>query len=133
MTSLPKRKKRKPAYSDSYLNQLWTKAVAAEKGTMCCNPECANPAGATHHIIKRRYKVLKYDAKNGLPLCAVCHPVADRNSAWALSLVSEEDREYLAEMGKWTLDDWLQHTGQTRDEFLTGEANELKRIIGGGR
>jgi hypothetical protein len=131
--TIPKRGKRRPAYSDSYLNQLWTKAVRVQKGEMCCNPECRNPATGTHHLIKRRYKVLKYDVKNGLPLCSVCHPIADRNSAWALSLVSEEDREYLGELGKFTLDDYLAYMGKTRDEFLAGEAAELKRIIEEGR
>ena len=117
--------------TDRYLMTLWSKAVRAQKGIMCRNPECMNPAHGTHHIIKRRYRVLRYDARNGLPLCLVCHPIADRNSAWALSLITEEDREYLEEMGMWNLQDWLATSKQTRDEFLKQEADELKAIIKG--
>ena len=131
MTPQPKRKRKKPAYSDGYLCELWSKAVRVQKGEMCNAPGCVARATGTHHIIKRRYKVLKYDARNGIPLCSICHPMADRNSAWALSLVGESDRLYLEDMGKYTLDDWLTVSRQTRDEFLRGEAEELKRIIGG--
>ena len=115
--------------TDRYLMQLWSRAVRAQKGSYCNNPECRRPASGTHHIIKRRYRVLRYDVRNGLPLCSACHPMADRNSAWALSLISEDDREYLAEMGRYTLPEWLQFTGETRAEFLESEAAELKRII----
>ena len=117
--------------TDRYLMHLWSKAVRAEKGEYCRNPECGNLGHSTHHIVKRRYRVLRYDVKNGLPLCAMCHPIADRNVAWALSLIPAGDREYLTEMGIYTLPEWLSLNHITRDEFLEQEAAELKRIIAG--
>ena len=115
--------------TERYLDHLWSQAVRAQKGERCAN--CGNPAGGVHHLIKRRYKVLRWDLRNGVPLCAVCHPIADRNSAWALLLVDREDREYLAQVGMYNLQDWLQIHKLTRDEFLRGEADDLKRVIKG--
>ena len=117
--------------TDRYLCGLWSKAVRILKGDVCVN--CGAPAHSVHHILKRRYIVTRYDVKNGLPLCAVCHRIADRNSEFALSLLDAEDREYLKQMGMYTLKDWLMRTGQSRDEFLAGEADELKSIIRGVR
>ena len=118
--------------TDRYLMTLWSKAVRVLKGEVCNACKSAMAQG-THHIIKRRYRVLRYDVKNGIPLCAHCHPIADRNSAWALSLIPEEDREYLEEMGMWNLQAWLVTSEQSRAEFLEQEADELKAIIAGGR
>lgn len=119
--------------TDRWLMDLWSRAVRAIKGDQCFNPECSRPAHSIHHIIKRRYRVLRCDVKNGIPLCVVCHPKADRNAAFVLDMISEGDRAYLADMGVHTLKDWLTKTCQTREEFLQGEADELKDIIRGAR
>jgi len=115
--------------TEGYLDSLWSQAIRARKGEFCCNPGCPNPAGGVHHIIKRRYKVLRWDARNGIPLCSICHPIADRNSAWALSLISAADRKYLEQMGVYVLQDWLKINGLTRDEFMQQKADECKAII----
>lgn len=54
------------------LEKLWTIAVYEKEGERCI--VCGKPATATHHIIRRRRSLsLKYDVKNGVPLCAGCH------------------------------------------------------------
>lgn len=115
--------------SDKYLSSLWSKAVRAEKGLRCV--KCGTNAHSVHHIIKRRYMVLRYDPKNGVPLCTMCHPIADRNTEFAMQLIPDADRGYLADMGMYTLKDWLQVSRQSRAEFLKGCADELKGIIKG--
>jgi len=115
--------------TDRYLTTLWSKAVRTLKGEYCRNPECSELAQGTHHIIKRRYRVLRYDVKNGIPLCMRCHPIADRSAPWALTLIPREDADYLTQMSVYTLPEWLSINHQTRDEFLEQEADELKRII----
>jgi hypothetical protein len=115
--------------TDSTLNKLWSRAVRAMRGNYCLS--CGAPAHSCHHIIKRRYIVTKYDATNGIPLCQECHRIADRNSEFALQLVSDSDRLYLKEMGMYTLKDWLMKEGQTRDEFMEIEGEALKLIIQG--
>ena len=115
--------------TDRYLQGQWSKGVRATKGEICLH--CGNPAHSCHHIIKRRYMVLRYDMKNGIPLCSTCHRVADRNTGFALGLIDVEDAEYLNQMGMHTLKDWLMLTHQTRDEFLKGCADELKAAING--
>lgn len=127
MTPQPKLKRKKPAYSDGYLMKLWRQAVRKQKGDRCLN--CGAPATGTHHIIKRRFRVLRYDVLNGVPLCSVCHPIADRSQQFALELVSREDRDYLAQMGVYTLPEWLSINRMTHDEFLKAEAEGLKELL----
>ncbi len=117
--------------TDRHLCKLWSNAVRIQKGVLCSNPMCGKLASGTHHIVKRRYMVTRYDVKNGLPLCPTCHPIADRNSEFAMRMISAEDRDYLADMGMHTLKDWLLITRQSRDEFMQGCADELKAIIKG--
>ena len=114
--------------TDRWLMKLWSEAVRVQKGDACYNLECRKPAHSVHHIVKRRYRTLRYDAKNGVPLCAACHPIADRNTAFVLAMISDEDAEYLESMGRHTFKEWLVVSGQSQREFLTGEANELKEI-----
>ena len=115
--------------TDRYLDGLWSKAVRAIKGECCANPMCGKQASGVHHIIKRRYKVTRWDVKNGIPLCPTCHPIADRNTGFALSLITGEDADYLNVQGMHTLKDWLAISQQTREEFMKGCAVELKELI----
>ena len=115
--------------TERYLDHLWSCAVLAQKGERCVN--CGNPAGGVHHIVKRRYKVLRWDVKNGVPLCSICHPIADRSQQFALDMIPEDEREYIRDMSMYVLQDWLRIHGLTRDEFMRGEAEDLKRVIKG--
>ena len=115
--------------TDRYLIDLWSKAVRTEKGEFCYNPECDKQASGMHHILKRKWVVTRYKVQNGIPLCPICHPKADRNSAWALSMVPQSDRDYLARMGIYTMPEWLKINGLSRAEFEKQEADTLKEII----
>jgi hypothetical protein len=117
--------------TDRYLIDLWSQAVRAQKGTYCFNPECGNQASGVHHIVKRRHAVTRYDPINGVPLCSVCHPKADRSQQWALSLIPEYEREHLANMSVLLLQDYLQYELLTRKEWHTRTAAMLRDIIKG--
>lgn len=115
--------------NDTYLVNLWSQAVRAQKGTYCFNPECSNQAGAVHHIVRRRHAVTRYDPVNGIPLCAECHRKADRSQQWALSLIPEYEREHLANMSVLLLQDYLQYELLTRKEWHARTAAMLREII----
>jgi len=117
--------------NDRYLCKLWSDACRKINGDMCANPMCGKPAHSVHHVIKRRYLVTRYDPQNGLPLCANCHRIADRNSEFAMRMLPDGSREYLADMGMYTLKDWLAIVQQSRAEFDKQCAQELREIING--
>ena len=114
-----------------YMLQLWRKAVRIKKGERCCNPECGNMASGCHHLIKVRYRTTAYRAENGIPLCAICHPIADRSPQFALGMISEIDYNFIKQRSIYNLQEWLTINHMSREEFLKSEADELKRIIKG--
>ena len=114
-----------------YMLQLWRKAVRIKKGERCCNPECGNMASGCHHLIKVRYRTTAYRAENGIPLCAICHPIADRSPQFALDMISEIDYNFIKQRSIYNLQEWLTINHMSREEFLKSEADELKRIIKG--
>jgi hypothetical protein len=71
--SLVKRRKKKSGrVGDGTLQAYWRKAVLKEWHYHCAlcgtsdNLQC-------HHIVKRLYKVLRNDWRNGIALCVKCH------------------------------------------------------------
>lgn len=131
MNPQPKRKRKKPAYSDGYLMQLWRQAVRVLKGDRCLN--CGAPMVETHHLIHRSggHKLLHYDPRNGIPLCRECHDLAHRSPPLAMEWVSVEDAHYVTDMACYRLVEWLSINHMTRDEWLTQQAETLKGIIKG--
>jgi hypothetical protein len=117
--------------TDRYLVDLWSHAVRAQKGERCFNPECSNQASGVHHIIKRRHAVTRYDPINGVPLCSVCHPKADRSQQWALSLIPEHEQEHLMDWSMYTLQEYLKIAKLTRAEWHARTAAMLREIIKG--
>lgn len=54
------------------LEKMWHIAVFMREGNRCI--VCGKPATDAHHIIRRSQSLaLKYDLKNGVPLCRACH------------------------------------------------------------
>lgn len=69
--------KKRKLYSDSYLMKLWREAVLNFWGNRC--GFCGHPIEEElqcHHIVYRRHKILKWNWRNGIPLCYKCHRVA---------------------------------------------------------
>ena len=120
-------------YSDSYLQGLWRKAVKAHWGERCV--KCKAEPVQCHHIIKRRYAVLRNDWKNGIPLCAKCHNWIETlpGSDWLYWTLGEDHRMYLATRERVNIKDHLVQHGITRKEFDQRTAERLKEKIAEGR
>ncbi len=110
----------------------WRKAVRASKGEWCYTMGCRNPASGCHHLIKVRYRTTAYRVENGIPLCAVCHPIADRSPQFALDMIPQKDYDFIKDRAMYNLQEWRRKEGQTLDEFHKSEVDELKRIISEG-
>ena len=114
--------------NDKYLLALWSKAVRAQKGTGCYNPECSNQAHSVHHIIRVGHKLTRYDVRNGIPLCAECHRRAQRAIGWDMDMIPADEKTYLQWAANINIKDWYLDVGLTRAEFEKGEAARLKEI-----
>lgn len=117
-------------YSDSYLQQLWRKAVKKYRGDRCAI--CYKTPVEIHHIVKRRNAILRHDYRNGIPLCKDCH-----NKAHTIELTNDiyslinDDIDYLMGKEAWLFKDYLVKNGMTKKEFLEEKVKELKGVIGG--
>ena len=114
------------APSDSYLQQLWRRAVKAVHGEGCIL--CGAQPVECHHIVKRRHAILRHDWRNGIPLCAACHSKADTISGRA-AIGEHVNVEYLQRFEHEIFKGHLKDIGKTRAEFLHAELDELKRVI----
>ena len=110
-------------YSDSYMQNLWRKAVQAHWNYRCAR--CGAAEGQCHHIVPRRKAILRNDWRNGILLCVECHRWAHTLAGrrWVESVV---DIDYLTERDV-ILTDWLQDNGMSRNEFDRAVVAELKR------
>lgn len=111
--------------SDSTLMAWWRKAVKAVHGDRCIL--CGKTPVECHHIIKRRKALLRYDWRNGVPLCAECHAEAD-TIAGRNHIGQYVDVEYLSHNENRVLKDHLTEYAKSRTEFLTDELDELKAV-----
>ena len=109
-------------YSDSYLMQMWRRAVKAQRGECCAR--CGRPDVECHHVIRRGKGVLRHDWRNGLPLCTGCHAWADTYDGrqWVESQV---DMEYLRAHDV-VMTDYLIDCGLSRREFDLYMMRDLK-------
>ncbi len=54
------------------MDRMWSHLIFATYGNRCVL--CGKPAVDSHHIIRRsKSNALRYDIKNGVPLCKGCH------------------------------------------------------------
>ena len=111
------------------LDRWWSKAVLATYGSQCVDPECNQPAGGCHHVNKRRYLITRWEFINGLPLCQKHHMKADQDRNYALSLKTEQAREYLEDIHFVSLKENLP-TDQSVAEYKIAQLRFLKEICG---
>lgn len=116
----------KRGYSDSYLQQWWRRAVKAYHGEYCVR--CGNEPVECHHIVKRRYSVLRNDWRNGLPLCQDCHAWVERTVAGRRWAENQVDIVHL-ERKDINLKQYLTERGMTRSEFDKEQLSELRRVV----
>lgn len=138
MTELKKKpKKRKKSKPEPYESQLWRKAVKAFHGDRCVfigddEIECDNIIEC-HHIIPRRDGLLKYDYKNGIPLCKGHHSIAQtiQGREMIRNFIGEDQWQYLKKMELYPKKQYLQDNRLSEKEFLLKKREELKSIISG--
>ncbi len=118
-----KRKKKRWSVAESTLLTLWREKVKRIRGNRCAR--CGNTPVECHHAVHRSRKVLAWDYRNGIPLCAECHLWAHtlEGSEWVLDQL---DREYLTAMDRFDLSQWCAQNGITKDEFRQQKKAELK-------
>ena len=119
------------AYSDRYMLKLFREAVIAWHGERCVF--CGRSPVQIHHIIKRKHWLLRYDLKNGLPLCIPCHNQAETLyfRKKIIDFIGPDWISYLDRMELQFKKQYLQDNNMSENEFLKMRANELKEIIKG--
>lgn len=53
----------------------WKRRVADRDNGIC--QHCGKPAVDPHHVLKRRYRLVKLETDNGISLCRFCHDWAE--------------------------------------------------------
>jgi hypothetical protein len=123
--------------TDRHLMKLWRKAVLLKNNNQCIF--CGNSnidELECHHFIRRRVSVLRWDWKNGFPLCnslteKKCHIIADTmmGRQKLINIMGEDRFEYLALSEKITKKDYCLAHGLSQKEFEKMFYDELKKII----
>ena len=118
--------------SDGNLMRLWRKAVLKKNMNRCFI--CGNTDTDIidcHHIVKRRHKILRYDFRNGVPVCRIgCHNRLDSIAGLKmLESMRPFDIIHVKEFENMTYKDYLQKHEMTNTEFLQQKKKELEDII----
>lgn len=116
--------------SDSRLMSLWRKAVLAHNHHQCLL--CGRSGDSNlqcHHVIARRRKYLRYDYRNGVPLCVSCHQrchtkTGDRE----LSRVFRH-YDYCLDNENVIIKNYLVNRGMTDTDFMLEKKKELMYVI----
>jgi len=123
--------------TDRYLCDLFRQAVLLKNNNRCifCGNSNINEL-EVHHFIHRRIRVLRWDWRNGFPLCNSltankCHIKADTmlGRQKLINIMGEERFEYLANSEKITKKDYCLAHCLSNKEFEMIFYNELKEII----
>ncbi len=121
---------KKRSVSEGYLDGLFSKAVRIKAHGICA--KCGGQGSQAHHIIKRRFKVLRWDVNNGVWLCPACHQWVHNDIRGLTWQVEHANMDYLAEHQE-NLKDYLMREGITNDEFRLRCKRNLKTIVDGYR
>lgn len=116
------RHKHPPGLSDSALMALWRKAVLSHYGNRCIICGGGGTLEA-HHVIKRRYKLLRYDWRNGVPVHhGDCHATADRMGVYA---APSAHQDFLLAMARATFKQYMSEVGLSDAEWRGRAKAEL--------
>lgn len=117
-------------FSDSTMLKLFNKAVLIKNGGRCFL--CGKTDNLeVHHIVKRRNKILRYDYRNGIPVCKYgCHQEIDSIAGLKLIEVMRPfDIIHCSEFQNMPFKEYLVKRGITEKEFLEEKKKELNEII----
>lgn len=116
--------------SDSRLLSLWRKAVLSYHGHKCFF--CGTYGDATlqcHHIVRRRRVILRFDYRNGIPLCAKCHQFAHTKEGEMEIMRKHRHYDYCVVNERLTYKQYLVENGLTDAEFRQMKKEELLEVI----
>lgn len=118
--------------SDRYLMSLWRQAVLKKNNGKCIFCNEGNPANLEcHHFIKRRIKVLRWDWKNGFPVCRNHHHIVHTKAGERelIKAMGPERYDYLCAWELVLYNAYLIENGMNDNEFRLEVKKELKNII----
>lgn len=128
-------------HSDKTLFRLWRKAVLIRWDGRCalCGNDNEDELDC-HHIVRRHQRILRFDPRNGVPLCKPrvrsCHRKAETIRGWArlekaIKARCEDDLEYLEVWEHMRYSDYLRDRGVKDSDVRREERAELEKIISG--
>ena len=117
------------SYSDSTLNKKWRQAVLSWYGEGCII--CQKQPVECHHIIKRRNKLLRWDYRNGVPLCKEHHEQSDSIYIRRLieDKIGEDFCQYLDEMRMIGYKQYILDYCINDKEFKQEKYEEMQEVI----
>lgn len=140
---MPQKKRKATGLGDRNLLLLWRKAILYMFGGKCFFCESPGRVLECHHTVKRRNFLLRYDYRNGIPVCKwahsgnapfkmSCHQYAETPSG--KHLISEfqaQWRDYLTDRSG-QAKQWLVEHGMTKDQYKQKMYDELNLITKDG-
>lgn len=122
------KKPQAPGFSDSTLSALWRKAVLRVGSNTCviCGGRGTLQA---HHVIHRRYKVLRWNWRNGVPVHAGdCHETANQMGIYVAPPVWQD---YLVERSRRVHKQYITEHGMSESEWRGEVKADLLAELGG--
>jgi len=114
--------------SESRMHQLWRKAVLIKHNKSCAF--CGSPGPLEcHHIVRRRKLLTRWDWKNGIALCPVCHREAHTMRGQMRIAATFPWWGYLEERENRISKEVFADLGITAGEWYYRQAEEMRDII----
>ena len=132
--------KKRKAFSDGYLMGLWRKAVLEFWGHRCGFCGAYGDEGLEcHHIVRRKNKLLRWNWRNGIPLCKwpisenkpTCHQEGHSKLGERRISLLTPFYEMLVFWERKVSKGVLQDENKTDNEFRKDLYDDLKECIGG--
>jgi len=117
------------AFSESTLSKYWSRAVLKHWGYRCAL--CGQTDGLEcHHIIRKHYRILRHDWRNGMALCHN-HHTQIHTQPWLIihKVEARVDFDYLQQMVRVKYKDYLLERGMTDAEWSHEVWSRLKEKI----
>ena len=117
--------------TDRTMQRWWRRAVLIKNYHRCAICGGVRPPTAleAHHLVRRRYRALRHDWRNGVPVCVGdCHAEADRNSAHLIQV--SPHREHINRISRFRgVKEYLREAKMSLREFDAACLKELKEIV----
>ncbi len=119
--------------TDRTMQRWWRRAVLTVHKNKCavCGRIREPEELECHHLVKRRYRILRHDDRNGVPVCkGKCHSYADTTAGTAEILSKHKWADYLNSVVRdfRTVKDYLVQKGITQKQMDEKSLEELKTL-----